>query len=369
MSMRVLQLSTVHRWNDVRIYHKVARSLVEAGYDVHLMATVDAGDQPDPVEGITLHTLPVHASRLRRIASSLMAWARAGSIRARVVHIHDPELIPSALVLRLLGCKVLYDVHEDYPDKIFEKSWIPRCLRGIGRTAMRLMEWCAIRCCSGTIAATGHIGRRFSGRRSVVVRNFPVLGPEPAFDGEHRDGFVYAGLLSVSRGVQEMVTGFVGLQDDSVRLDLFGRFSDSKLESWVARQAGDESVRRHGWQKRSVIDSRLRDAVAGLVVLHPTGTYLQSLPIKLFEYMAAGIPVIASDFPSWREIIDAEQCGLLVDPLDPVAVRDAMRWMLDHPGEAVDMGRRGRRAVVERYNWQTECATMLDLYRSLADPR
>jgi glycosyltransferase involved in cell wall biosynthesis len=110
----------------------------------------------------------------------------------------------------------------------------------------------------------------------------------------------------------------------------------------------------------------LSKAVAGLVVLKPLQSFQEALPVKMFEYMAAGLPVIASDFPLWRTIIDGEKCGILVDPLDPQALASTMSWILEHPAEAAEMGKRGRAAVRERYNWESEARALLGFYDALS---
>jgi len=81
--------------------------------------------------------------------------------------------------------------------------------------------------------------------------------------------------------------------------------------------------------------------------------------------MAAGIPVIASDFPLWREIIAKWECGLLVDPLEPRAIAEAIQWLLEHPDEASMMGERGREAAAAEFNWADEGAGLCQFYRKL----
>jgi glycosyltransferase involved in cell wall biosynthesis len=116
---------------------------------------------------------------------------------------------------------------------------------------------------------------------------------------------------------------------------------------------------------RDAVNALLSHARAGLVVLHPTPNYLDSYPVKLFEYMSAGLPVIASDFPLWRRIIEDSCCGLLVDPRDPSAIARAMTWLLEHPDEAENMGQSGLRAVLSKYNWADQSRRLLAMYARL----
>jgi glycosyltransferase involved in cell wall biosynthesis len=113
----------------------------------------------------------------------------------------------------------------------------------------------------------------------------------------------------------------------------------------------------------------LSEARLGIVTLLPTPSYLPSLPVKLFEYMLAGLPVVASDFPLWRAIVDDARCGLLVDPHDASAVAQACQWLLDHPQEAEEMGRRGTTAVFEKYNWSAEARRLIRFYRRFDNSR
>jgi glycosyltransferase involved in cell wall biosynthesis len=130
----------------------------------------------------------------------------------------------------------------------------------------------------------------------------------------------------------------------------------------MAKRAGWQKTDHLGFQDRSGVARVLQTSRAGLVILHPVQNYVDSLPVKLFEYMSAGLPVIASDFPLWREIVEGSGAGLLIDPLDPSAIAGAMQWILENPGEAEAMGQRGRQAVIERYNWAQEAQKLLAAY-------
>jgi glycosyltransferase involved in cell wall biosynthesis len=85
----------------------------------------------------------------------------------------------------------------------------------------------------------------------------------------------------------------------------------------------------------------------------------------MFEYMAAGVPVIASHFPLWRQIVEGNACGICVDPLDPQAIAGAIDYLATHPEDAERMGRNGQRAVAAKYNWNIEEQKLLDFYAAL----
>jgi len=101
-------------------------------------------------------------------------------------------------------------------------------------------------------------------------------------------------------------------------------------------------------------------------VLHPTAAFTESMPMKLFEYMALGLPVVASDFSAWRAIVETSRCGLLVDPLDARAIARAIGYLLEHPDEANAMGRRGRDAAMARYTWDSQADRLVALYDDLS---
>ncbi len=365
---RVLHLSTVHPFLDTRIFHKEAKSLARAGYEVVLVAQ---GQPKESVEGIRIHGLPTPKNRLSRMfGTTFKALSLAVRARADIYHFHDPELIPVGLLLRLMGKKVIYDVHEDLPRQILSKYWIPSALRDVAAKAAELMEWMAGRFMNGIVAATPAIAERFPRHKTVVVQNFPLLSEFPSAEeipyNERPLQVVYVGGISVIRGAIEMVRAMELLPERlEARLVLAGAFSPPGLEATLRQLPGWKYVNFLGWQGREGISQILKNTRVGLVVLHPTPSYLDGYPVKLFEYMAAGIPVVASNFPLWRKIVEEEGCGITVDPLDPKAIAEAIQWLLEHPKEAQEMGRRGRRAILEKYNWDQEATKLLAFYRGL----
>jgi glycosyltransferase involved in cell wall biosynthesis len=298
----------------------------------------------------------------------LAAGRIAVRLRADLYHLHDPELIPLGTALRLAGRRVVFDAHEDLPLQVSAKSWIPAMLRPIVSLAARWLLFVAERVLSRVIAATPSIAETY--KSAVVVQNFPLvtelsLNRRNAYAS--RDNVAaYVGAITEVRGSRQMVEA-IGLVNSELKpqLELAGVFSPSALLDSCQQLNGWSRVRYHGWASREQVDGILSQARVGMVVLQPALNYLDSYPTKMFEYLAAGIPVVASDFPLWRKIISSGGFGLLVDPTDPRAIADAITYLYEHPAEAEAMGERGRQAVREHFTWDAEAAVLLKTYAQL----
>ncbi|MDA7765769.1 glycosyltransferase [bacterium] len=251
-SPRVLQLSTVHPWDDNRICRKICESLVEDGYDVVLMAREANAEDAEPPDGVELHVLPSPKNRIRRSLMSLGVWRRVGKLRPDVVHFHDPELIPAGLILRMLGYKVIYDVHEDYPEKIRTKTWIPGPIRIVTSVSMRILESLGSRCFSSNLFVTQHIGQRFPERNSRLLRNYPRLAEvvpatsKPAAGGN----LIYVGGLDVDRGTLEMIAGLEAATTPARRLELHGTTDDVVVNGRLDETSPSDHLLCRGWSSR-----------------------------------------------------------------------------------------------------------------------
>jgi len=145
-----------------------------------------------------------------------------------------------------------------------------------------------------------------------------------------------------------------------------GRYWPAELEQRVRSMPGFERVDYQGWLQPDRVTAALRQADAGLVCFLPEPNHVEAGPNKLFEYMAAGLPVIASAFPAWREIVEEGDCGLCVDPAEPAAIAEAIVWLAEHPQRRAEMGRNGQRLVRERYNWEAEARRLIEAYASIS---
>lgn len=368
MPKRVAHLSSKHRWDDIRIFRKEAVTLAAHGYEVTYVAPAE---RSSTAGGVRIEAVPLPKSRRARMLGTVWRVYRAAlRLDTDLYHFHDPELIPVGLLLKLRGKCVVYDVHEDLPRQILSKHWIRPWLRTAVAWGAEVMEWAAARLLDAVVAATPTIAARFPARRTALVQNFPIL--DELLSGsampyaERPPHFAYVGGISAIRSAREMVEAMALLEPArGAKLVMAGSFEPPALRQALERLPGWASVEFRGWQTREQVAGLLAEARAGLVIFYPEPNHTRAQPNKLFEYLSTGLPVIASDFPLWRELIAGEACGLLVDPRDPAAIAAAMRQLLDDPAAAAAMGERGQRAVRQRYSWASQAEALLALYERL----
>jgi len=287
-----------------------------------------------------------------------------------VVHLHDPELIPAGVLLKLSGRKVVYDAHEHVARDIFSKPWLPAVLKPPISIGIALVERLAVAMFDAVVCATPAILRSQPQSKSSLVQNYSWTQELLPLDGTVREpdgrSFLFVGGLAKVRNARQMVEAIGRLPATlDARLILAGIFTPPELEQELRLLPGWNRVDYRGWIDRRAFAVLAARSVAGLVLYSPTVYHLESQPTKLFEYMSAGLPVIASDFPLWRRIVEEAKCGLLVNPNDAGQIGDALQWMIEHPGEASTMGQNGARAVQSTFNWENEAKELVRLYRKL----
>ncbi|MBC2724844.1 MAG: glycosyltransferase family 4 protein [Desulfosporosinus sp.] len=376
MSVKICILTTIHSVFDVRIFHKEAKTLVQAGYDVTLIVQ---HDKNEIVDGVNIIALPRPRSRFRRFFGlTWQAFRLALHQRADVYHFHDPELLPIGILLKLFThAKVIYDVHEDYRQIIRLKYWLPKPIRGFVANLVGYVEVIGGSIFDAVITVTEFIQVRFPSDKVVVIKNYPLLDLEGNDSNPARSGsgikLVYVGGLNRGRGIYEMIKAMAYLdRRRKVRLRLLGRFDELdelNTDKKICTLPGFKQTELVGWIPHPKVYDYLHTSHIGLVCLHPVGGYPLGLPVKLFEYMAAGLPVIASEFPLWKEIIEGNRCGLTVDPLNPRGIAKAIEYLIKHPELRQEMGANGRQAVQEKYNWGQESKKLLNLYTKLTTAR
>jgi glycosyltransferase involved in cell wall biosynthesis len=367
---KAVHVSIVHQATDVRVFVRECRSVAAAGYDVTLFARSPQAFEED---GVRVVPVPEPTNRLARM--TVGTWGLLRPLLREggdVYHLHDPELIPLGVVLRLFGKKVVYDAHEDLPAQVLGKVWIPTPLRPAVAAFARLVIQLAGRGLSAVVAATPTVAEGYGRARVVVVCNYPlILDDRPAIPyAERTGGLVYVGALSGIRGFDTMLeVARIVHEKRGLGLTLVGRLQPASLE---ADLAGTEAYVDYRGVLPSTEARRLMgESKVGLVLLRETKAIRDALPTKMFEYMAEGLPVVSSNFPLWTEIVEDSGAGRVVSPTDTEAAAQAVLAILDDPEEAAAMADRGRKAVAERYSWEPELRKLLDLYADLvpAPPR
>lgn len=368
----LVHVTTVHARRDVRIFHKETQTLRALGRSVILVVADGLGNEAHgPGEVSFVDVGPIPKGRfLRALRGNARTFRTILKLKPAIVHFHDPELIALGVALKAAGYTVIYDVHEDVPKQILSKYWIPPALRkavSLGAAAAeRVASWCF----DGFVPTTPRIARKFPAGRTVVVHNYPdrseLVSGDPIPYGHRAPHVLYIGGITETRGAREMLNAMALLdQGLNAQLELAGSIDPPEFAEELRKQPGWKYAIYHGQVDRPSIARLLGSTRAGLVTLQPTPAHMVLISIKMFEYMAAGLPVIASDFPTWRSIIGDARCGLLVDPTQPAAIAEAITWILTHPEEAEAMGRRGQAAVASTFNWENEGQKLIALYERL----
>ena len=367
--MKICHLTSVHLYTDTRILIKECKSLAKAGFEVHFVVP---GAPTSVIDDVQIHgVIKETGNRLKRMTKTVDRVYKKGlEIDADIYHFHDPELIPVALKLKKHGKKVIYDVHEDVPRQLLTKSWIPKYTHILVSNIVEKYENYAAKNFDVIITATSFIRDRFLkiGCNAQDVNNYPLLNElkmENINWSEKENAVCYVGGISFIRGIKGMVEALEETND--VTLLLGGKFAMHSEKNFTMGLDGWKKVTELGFLDRDGVKDTYRKSKAGLVTLQPTINYIDALPVKMFEYMAAGIPVIASDFPLWQGIIEKSESGLCVDPLNPKKIAEAINWILENPIEAEKMGGNGRKAVEKEYNWEVESKKLIAIYESLGD--
>lgn len=372
MRASVCVVTTVHPPFDPRVFERCAVSLARAGYEVTLVAPHDRAEERD---GVRIIAIRRSRSRfVRAFRGGWQAFRLAGRTRADLYHFHDPEFMPFALLLRWITRKpVIYDVHEDYPQHMLTKFRLPTILRCAVSWGMSVMERVCARRLPCVITATPALTERFvqmGARRAETILNLPSSG---FLDGTADDRLpapvdvIHVGSLSAARlafllavasevGRRRAQTGWriVGFDDR-----FLGRAREMVREGGLV-----ESVELVGKVSHEEVGRHLRVAKVG-VNHHPAERRFQvAIPVKVLEYMAAGLPVISSEMPLLRELA-GDEAIVYVDPGDRAAFVGAVLDVLSDPELSARLGKAARRLSRERLNWAREEPKLLRIYKDL----
>jgi glycosyltransferase involved in cell wall biosynthesis len=355
---RVLVVTVAHRGDDARISERQIGALLRAGLQVSFAAPAPA-DETRPIERIEL---PRAVGR-RRIRAW---WAAARAVRrcrgsVDLVLVHDLEAVIPVRLARP-GVPVVWDVHEDFVASVSDRAWIPGPLRPVARWTTRAVERIA-RTGIGLLLAEAAYARRLGGW--PIVPNTTVVPAQPVpFDPGAPLRAVYVGRLSQARGVSTMIEAarhlqgrvevvLIGPADEAAASDLRAAH-DAGIVTWRGPLTNDAAM--------AVVDG----ALVGLCLLHPTPNYLVSMPTKVYEYYAHGVPAVVSRLPLAAAAVDESTAGVVVAEFDALAVAAAVLEYADDPRRRVAEGLAAHRWAAAHHDWTSDGCAFADHLRSLA---
>jgi glycosyltransferase involved in cell wall biosynthesis len=364
---RVLMVTVVHRPDDARILHRQVPSLRAAGLAVTCAAPWSATGTPPP-EGLDVRDLPRAVGR-RRLAAlrAAVRLLRREAGDHDLVLLHDPELL---LAVRLVGPRrlppVVWDVHEDPAAALRHRAWVPAPLRPLLPAVVRRVERWAERHVHLVLAEEGYRARFRA--EHPVVRNLPPRPPSVAAPtGAHREDagaprVVYVGRISRGRGVDAMLDLARRLVP-AARVELVGDADADVRDRLVAAVDRGELV-WHGFVPSDRAAALLAGARVGLCLLDDEPNYRVSLPTKVVEYLAQGIPVVATPLPAVAALLDGGG-GALVPFGDRDAAERAVRRLLDDDAAHAESAARAR-AVAAGLTWEAEGERLVGALRGWA---
>lgn len=364
---KVCILTSVHSVFDVRIFHKEAKTLAKVGYDVTLIAQ---HNKNEAVDGVRIVPLPKPKNRFERMTkTSWLLFRLALKQKADVYHFHDLELIPAGIVLRLLGNKVIYDIHEDVPNQILYKEWIKNArVRQFIGAIVHVIEQMGVFFFNGIVAATSDIAKKFPRNKTIVLRNFPILelidNIKPANYKKDKPIIIYAGSLTKIRGIREIIQAMEFVRNKA-ELWLLGEWENKELEKECKDLAGWKYTKYLGFKSLEEVYSCLKVANIGLHCLYQIERYMNGLPTKVFEYSASRLPIVVSDSDYWRDKFG--QFVLFVNPKNPEDIANKILNLLDDEKLSFQLGKKGRQLVKEKYNWEIESEKLLKVYEGLCE--
>ncbi|KID57931.1 hypothetical protein JF50_04080 [Pseudoalteromonas luteoviolacea] len=370
---KICIVAPIHIWDDVRVYKKQAVSLAASGFDVTLIARMDAELDGTIQEGVHLVRSKISdKGKIGRIAFIYRVFLQALKCRADIYHLHNPNSIPIVILLSLLSRQVVYDTHEDYSQRLLFREWIPKSFRKLLCWLVSNLEKCAARASEFSIATQTSVVKRL-GNNAILIGNSPRYSPDLVEKVKQNsrnivksDSFrlVYLGAINESRGISDIVNSLESINKHAdTRLWLIGDIPSAyRLE--LENLPGWSFVDYLGRLEQDSAFAYVSLSDLGLICIHDVGDHAKTDPNKLYEYMSFGVPFVASNFSAWKEKLKSVNAGLFIEPNDPEKLAETIIECTGRVDELQELGRQGVK-FVEQNNWSQEFSKLEQNYREV----
>lgn len=361
---KICILSTVHEALDVRIF-KQAKTLAEAGFDITLIAQYP---QNETKNNINIIALSKPRNRVCRFFGMFRIFFIVLRQKPYICHFHDPELIFIGFFLKIFGKKIIYDVHEDVPSDILGKKWIPKFLKTITAYTFNFVEKLISRSFDQIITVGDFISKKFKNKNVSEIHNYPSLLDFPKrslLPSQKGIKIIYSGILDELRCIKEIIEALEYIDEKyNCKLILAGRFNDPEYEKEVRSLKEFDSVDFKGFLEYNELKKLLIQCNIGILCFKPIPNQTESLPNKLFEYLAAGLAIVASNFLLWEDILTKNDCGVTVNPEDPKSIAEGIEKIISQNGKLEQMSQNA--SILSRdYSWEGEKEKLLAVYKRL----
>lgn len=366
---KICHLTSVHPPLDIRIFYKECTSLVNADYDVTLIAPIK---QKELINGIKIIPINLSNSRVIRILTvTFKMWSLALKTKAELFHFHDPELLICGVLLKLSGKKVIFDIHENIRLSFSSKHWLNTKLAVIVKLIYYLVERLSLLFFDALVLAEESYQSYYPQKKSCVVLNYPLFIDKSINNNEFINNsikLIYTGGIHINRGIWEMLFLVKNLKDNNINvtLDLVGQMWPNSLitdiEQYIFKNNIGNQINIHGRVNFKEVSNLLENSDIGISILKPIPNYKESLPTKIFEYMQHGLPVISNSFELLKTYVERENVGICID-IDNISDElGKIISMFNDREQMKIMSLNGIELTANKWNWNTQEKKLIDLY-------
>jgi len=363
---KICHISTAHSALSGRLLDRECMKLAEAGYDTTLIAQYN---KDETIGGVKIVAFPKTTSRVYRMTIlNIYMLYKALKQKAKLYHFHDPELMFVGFVLKLLGKKVVYDVHEDLPKQIYNKPYLNKKVAPYISGFVAKVEVFFAKRFDGLVTVVPSIEKRLlkSNANTIMYRNFPEMKLVDSAEPKRRDDdkfrIIYPGSLSKVRGVEDIIN-VVGMYEGSVELILGGRWSHKGFEEHCKNLKGWKYVKYLGRLPQKEVYEYMKSANLGVHIIHDKLSHRIGYPMKAFEFMACRVPFLISGIGNKRGLF--EGTALFVEPQNLEDIKQKIDMLKQDKELGIKLANTGRKKAEEVYNLENEVDRLLKFYENI----